>query len=53
MDHIFQANYQKQQPHPLKDRTGDDYVQIFPGNIPQMSYASNDITVGSLISQTE
>jgi hypothetical protein len=39
-DHKFQPSYQKQQPHPLqphplKDKTGDDYAQSDRGNNPQ------------------
>ncbi|MCC5609221.1 hypothetical protein LC612_21155 [Nostoc sp. CHAB 5834] len=35
----------QQQPHLLKDKTGDDYDQSERGNIPQMCDASNG-TVG-------
>ncbi|QFS51394.1 hypothetical protein GXM_08888 [Nostoc sphaeroides CCNUC1] len=53
MDHIFQVNYQKQQPHPLKGKTGDDCNQSDGcanakgerGSIPQMFYAWIDTVV--------
>ncbi|MFN6441428.1 MAG: hypothetical protein RMY35_031740 [Nostoc sp. DedSLP01] len=35
-DRKFQPSYQKQQPHPLKDKTGGDCDQSDRGNTPQM-----------------